>query len=285
MNNHNGAVAESRIVSGKRISCLRFGSGSPVLLTHGIPGDFRSLAPVAARLSAKWEPITVSLPTSPAGTETERPFGTARLTDDLIDVIGSLGTGPVHLVSWSYSAHAALTLAVQQPRLVASLFLYELGFPTFVCDEALLAAIRADTREAFALVEAHVTRGDLLGAVRAAIDAAAGEPGYFDNQPAFFREIHEGNARALIALFDQTPPANLSPSDLTSITCPVTIARGAKTRLCYRLVTDAAAGLMGEARFIIVRLANHMLPEHDPDRFAVLVEDHLAQAIRRKAEI
>lgn len=50
--------------------------------------------------------------------------------------------------------------------------------------------------------------------------------------------------------------------------------------MSYRLVTDAAAMLMPEARFVIARWAGHLLPEQDPARFAALVGDHLDQAIR-----
>ncbi|MCZ8135663.1 MAG: alpha/beta hydrolase [Porphyrobacter sp.] len=275
-----GGRAESHLVAATRIDCWRFGSGAPVLLAHGIPGDCRSLAPVAARLSGQWEAITVSLPTPLAGERLLRPFGTRGMADDLADVIEALGAGPVHLVAWSYSAHAALELAVRRPELVASLFLYEAGFATFVEDPAQLSAIDADVRASFGPVEAQVGKGDLLAAVRASIDAAADEPGYFDRQPAETRAIHEECAKGLVALFDQTPPSALSPADIAAIACPVTIARGANTRVSYRLVTDAAAMLMPEARFVIARWAGHLLPEQDPARFAALVGDHLDQAIR-----
>lgn len=212
-----GGRAESHFVAATRIDCWRFGSGAPVLLTHGIPGDCRSLAPVAATLSGQWEAITVSLPTPLAGERWLRPFGTKGMADDLADVIEALGAGPVHLVAWSYSAHAALELAVRCPALVASLFLYEPGFATFVDDPAQLFAIAADTRAAFGPVEAHVVKGDLLAAARASIDAAADEPGYFDRQPAETRAIHEECAKGLVALFDQTPPSALSPANIANM--------------------------------------------------------------------
>lgn len=277
---HQDCRAGTHIVASASIDCWRFGSGAPVLLAHGIPGDCRTLAPVAAILSTRWEAITVSLPTPLAGERMLRPFGTKGMADDLADVIQALGTGPIHLVAWSYSAHAALDLAVRCPRLVASLFVYEPGCATFVEDPAQLCAIAADTRAAFGPVEVHVGEGDLLAAVRASIDAAADEPGYFDRQPADTRAIQEESAKGLAALFEQTPPSALCAADIASIACPVTIARGARTRVSYRLVTDTAAMLMPDARFVIARWAGHLLPEQDPARFASLVGDHLDQVIR-----
>lgn len=282
---HDSASLESHLIAGKVISCLRFGSGRPVLLTHGIPGDCRSLAPVAARLSCKWEAITVSLPTPLAGDRPQRPFGTQGMADDLADLVAALGAGPVHLVAWSYSAHAALALAARTPDLVASLFVFEPGFPTFLKDPVQLASILADQNAAFAPVEALARAGDHVAAARAAIDAAANEAGYFDNQPEPARAVHRDNKQGIAALFEQTPPIDLTPADVAAIACPVTIARGADTRVAYRLVTDAAARLLPDARFVIARLAGHMLPEQDPARFALLVSDHLEQATNLRTDV
>lgn len=280
-----GGRAQTCRIAGADMACLRFGSGPAVLLAHGIPGDCRSLAPVAARLAERWEAITMSLPAPLAGERPLRPFGTDGMADDLADLAGALGLRAVHLVAWSYSAHAALALAVRRPDLIASLFLFEPGFATFVEDAVQQAAILADTRAAFAPVAAEIGKGNLPAALQASIDAAAGAPGHFSSQPTRIRTIHEDNARGLAALLDQTPPSTLTAAEIAAIACPITIARGAQTRACYRLVTDAAARLMPEARFVIAKWAGHLLPEQDPDRFASLVGDHLDQASRRPPPI
>ncbi len=258
------------------------GEGQPVLLTHGVLGDLRSLAPAAGELSDAFETITASLPALPAVARPSRPFGTAGQRDDIIDLIWSLGRGPVHLVAWSFSAHSALAVAIDRPDLVRSLFLYEPGFPTFIEDDAMRDAVMADMGAAFGPVAQAVESGDRKGAVRLAIDAAARRVGHHDAQPEAIRAIYRDTAHTLEAIFAQTQPIPLGSSDLSRIHCPVTVARGDGTRDCYAIVSDAAARLVPGAAHIVVPDAGHLLPEQDPARFASLVRTHLMVAEGQK---
>ena len=260
------------------IECCMQGAGAPVLLLHGIPGDLRTLLPTAGRLADRCEAITVSLPALGQGMRASRPFGTAGQRDDVIDLIRSIGRGPVHLVAWSYSAQAAMAVAITRPDLVRSLFLYEPGFPTFVETASARDEVQADTIAAFGPVAEALGRGDAEAALRYAIDGAANELGYFEAQPEALRAIHWETAGMLAALFTQTPPLALGTADLRAIACPVTVARGALTRACYRIVSDEAARLIRDTTHVVVPGAGHLLPERSPDAFSLLIRAHLDRA-------
>lgn len=263
-------------IMGAEIRYACRGTGEPVLLAHGALGDLRSLLPVAERLADDFEAITLSLPALSASERPGRPFGTGGQAEDLLDFIRLLGRGPVHLVAWSYSAHAALALAVRHPEWIRSLLLYEPGFPTFVEEQATVEAIEDDMASAFAGAAEAFAKGLEREAVRVAIDAAAMESGYFDRQPESRRMVHLDNAGSLEALFEQQLPTPIRSSHLASIGCPATVAGGSQTRTCYRLVTDAASRAMGAGCHMIVDGAGHLLPEQDAGRFALLVREHLA---------
>jgi len=267
------------------VRCRIRGDGEPVLLAHGVPGDLRTLEPVAMALSSRYRAITATLPAPRTGERPARPFGTAARVDDLTDLIEALGLGPVHLVAWSYSCHAAMALAADRPELVRSLFLYEPGFPTFLSDAGALEAVHADTMAAFGPVAAAFASGDRLAALRRAIDGAAQREGHFDTQPPALRAIHLENATMLEAVFQQTPPIPLDDAALARIRCPVTVARGAVTRACYRIVSDAAAAKIADARWVVVPEAGHLLPEERPTRFAELVGEHLAAGGAAKPDL
>jgi pimeloyl-ACP methyl ester carboxylesterase len=254
------------------------GSGQPVLLTHGVLGDLRTLSPVARDLSDMVEAITVSLPALATDARPTRPFGTAGQRDDLIDLIWSLGRGPGHLVAWSFSAHPAMAVAIDRPDLVRSLFLYEPGCPTFIQDEADRDAVLADMRAAFTPVEQAFAREDREEAARLAIDAAAQAPGYCAAQPEAIRAFYRDNVQTLEAIFAQTPPIPLGPQDLGRIRCPVTVAHGALTRAGYAIVSDTAARLVPGAARVVVPDTGHLLPEQEPARFSCLVRAHLRRA-------
>jgi pimeloyl-ACP methyl ester carboxylesterase len=271
-------AARSFDIAGAAVPYIAEGSGEPVVLAHGAMGDLRSLLPVARRLADAYQAVTLSLPALTAADRPLRPFGTGGQVADLLDFIARLGRGPVHLVAWSYAAHAALVIAARHPAMVKSLFVFEPGFPTYLDDGHAADAVMEDMMQAYEPVGAAFAACDAEEAVRQAIDAAAMEPGYFDRQPQAYRTIHLDNAGSLPALFEQTPPTVLTAAELAAIACHATIARGARTRLCYSLVTDAAARLVPGARHIVVDGAGHLLPEQDPQGFAALVREHVGRA-------
>lgn len=264
-------------VAGAELRTRHRGAGEPVLLTHGVPGDLGTLAPVADQLADRYHAITVSLRHAEMGCDGDRPFGTTQQRDDLRDLIPLLGAGPVHLVAWSYSAHAALALAVEAPDLVRSVFVCEPGFPTFVHDPEKQLLVHEDMMAAFGPVFGAISGGDLSTALRLAIDGAAGASGWFDAQPLHIRAIHERSAHMLRLLPTQTPALPLDGQALGRISCPVTLSWGSDTRACYRLVSEAAASRLPGARRIVVEGAGHLLPEADPEAFAVQVLVHLDQ--------
>ena len=249
-----------------------------MLLTHGVPGDLRSLEPVADALADRYQAITATLSAPEPGASAARPFGTGAQADDIADLIESLGLGPVHLVAWSFSCHAAMAVAANRPELIRSLFLYEPGFPTFISDSDLLEAVHSDTMAAFGPVAEAFAEGNPLAALRFAIDGAARRVGHFDGQPDHVRAIQMENVALLEAVFRQTPPIPLDAAALAQIRCPTTVAQGATTRFCYGAVSAAAADLIRGARRIVVQDAGHLFPEEEPVSFSDWVSEHLETA-------
>lgn len=253
------------------------GDGAPILLLHGALGDRRTLAPVAALLAGRCRAI---VPTQrhcgPAPRAVgDEPFGTGGQARDLVAMLDALGLARAHVVAWSFSAHSALAAALEAPARVASLFLYEPGFPTFVTDPAEQAAIAADGARAFGPVAEAAGRGDWVEAARRLIDAAAGEPGWFDAEPEAVNAIHRDNADTIGLLFRQTPPVAIPAEALARLAPPATIAWGARTTETYLIVSRAAARAVPGARAVEVPEAGHLLPEAEPGRFAGLVAAHL----------
>ena len=265
-------------IAGAELHVRRVGKGAPVLLTHGIPGDLETLAPVSDLISARYCATTVTLRHCGAGVAGDRPFGTSQQQQDLIDLVTALGREPVHLVAWSYSAHAALALAADQPELVASLMVFEPGFPTFVEDAEALDIVQRDTVSAFGPVFDALAAGRTDDALRRAIDAAAGEAGWFDRQPHRNREIHRRNAHVLPLLATQSAPLSITAQDLRTIRCPTTVSWGTETRSCYRVVAEQAAALIPSARSAVIPGVGHLLPESSPAHFADVLRTHLEWA-------
>lgn len=114
-------------INGVRLQYVEQGSGEAMVFVHGAPSDLRDWEPVREGIASRYRFLAY----------TQRYFGTApwpddgknfsiqTLADDLTKFITSLNAGPVHLVSWSYGGLIAMSTALENPKLVRSLILYE----------------------------------------------------------------------------------------------------------------------------------------------------------------
>lgn len=245
------------------------GEGPPIVLVHGALADRRLWDRHLPRLArAGHRAIAVTLPHHgpQPGPVDARPFGLRVHADALAEFITTLGAGPVHLVAWSYGAHAALTLAVEHPALLRSVFAYEPGIPTYLQAAEDLQAFAADAQALFAPVASAVAAGDLEAALVYLIDGSAGRAGGFAAQGATTRQIERDNAHTLPRLLQQAPAPALTAAQLAAIEVPTCIAVGDRTRPAYGIVARAAQAAL-PAHALTVQGAGHMWPDEDPAAF------------------
>lgn len=113
--------AAKRWVSSTGVSVELRGSGTPVLMMHGIGGNSNSCAPLARLLSSKGY-RTISWDAPGYGQSTDEA-----VHDDHVDVaaalLSELGTGPVHIFGTSWGGVIGTQIAARYPELVTSLVL------------------------------------------------------------------------------------------------------------------------------------------------------------------
>lgn len=262
------------------MSYTQTGAGDTVVLVHGALADARMWQPHQALLAKRWRTVAVTLRYH-VGSEDPRPsptraapapFGISTHAGDLATFIEGMERGPVHLVGWSYSAHAALFLACHRPQLLRSVFVYEPGFPTYVADPEALAAFETDAARMYGPLGAAVNSGDLERAVEVLMDASGQRPGYFRDQPAHRRQIQRDNAHTLPLLMTQAPPPAITAEQLRSVQVPVCVAQGAQTRPVFGVVARAAAQAMPWAHHLVIEDAHHMWPDEQPAAFCDALE-------------
>lgn len=264
-------------VHGARLSYAAEGQGPTVLFVHGALADFSMWDRHRAALAGPYRAVSFTqryFGMEPWGSDWP-PFGIETHSDDLLEVIRELGTGPVHLVAWSYAGHIALHAALRSPELFRSVFIYEPGVPTYVSDPADLAEFAADANAMFGPVFAAAQAGDNAEAVRRLIDGSGQRSGYFDAQPKERRDPQMERARTMPLQLAQSAPPVITCGQLSALTMPVCIARGEVTRLLFRIVSDAAARCIPNARHIVVPGTGHMWPDEDAAGFTATVLDFL----------
>lgn len=106
-------------------------SGSPVLLVHGFPETwwaFRKLIPL---LAADHRVFAVDLRGFGDSSTAESDYDSAVAAEDLHQLIGHLGVGPVHLSGQDISGGAVFRLAAAHPEEIRSLTAIEMGLAGF----------------------------------------------------------------------------------------------------------------------------------------------------------
>ncbi len=263
------ATVRQASVNGVSLTYLEQGQGTPVVFVHGVLSDYRVWEGQREPVAQRYRCIVLTqryYGTSPWPDRGEK-FSLATHVDDLAAVIRGLKAGPVHVVGWSYGGAIALTLAVQHPELIKSLFVYEHALMTIVADPADAKVLGEDRRDMLAPGETAFKAGDSAKAARLLVDGINGQPGMFDTLPAATRSATLDNARTLPLQFGAPPPPPISCAQLSHITVPVAIAVGELTRPFYRILADTASRCIPGSRLIVIPKGRHSAPPEAPSAF------------------
>ncbi|RBY92806.1 alpha/beta fold hydrolase [Blastococcus sp. TF02A-30] len=119
-------------VNGTTIHWVAAGStGSPVLLVHGFPETWWTFHRLVPLLAARHRVLAVDLRGFGDSGLDCPGHGSADSAEDLHQLIGQLGLGPVHLAAQDISGAAVVRLAACHPEDVRSLTAIEMGLPGF----------------------------------------------------------------------------------------------------------------------------------------------------------
>ena len=106
-------------------------TGSPVLLVHGFPETWRAFRKLIPLLAASHRVFAVDLRGFGDSDTAPGDYDSKASAEDLHQLIGHLGLGPVHLTGQDISGATVFRLAVTHPEDVLSLTAIETGLPGF----------------------------------------------------------------------------------------------------------------------------------------------------------
>ncbi len=119
-------------VNGTRLHYVPAGAdGTPVLLVHGFPESWWTFHKLIPRLAADHRVFAVDLRGFGDSDNQSGPYDSATAAEDLHQLIGRLGAGPVHLVGQDISGGTVFRLAATYPQDVRSLTGIEMGLAGF----------------------------------------------------------------------------------------------------------------------------------------------------------
>ncbi len=247
---------------GVELRVRRAGRGEPIVFVHGTMGTVVDWAPVASRLSDRFE--TNVLERRGRGRSSDAAeYSLDREVDDVRAVIDRCA-GPVHLVGHSFGAVVALLAAARSGADVASLVVFEPpiggdGDPSVLADDLdrLVAEDRPDA------------------AIARFVGAANGSTDHLDRltEPvrAGLRDAVRSAAREIRAASAVLP---FEPDMIAAVGVPTCVVLGDEQQLpTYGGVTELADRLPDGRRASVP--GHHLALLFEPDALAAVIADHL----------
>ncbi|MGZ8708166.1 MAG: alpha/beta fold hydrolase [Gaiellaceae bacterium] len=114
-------VLDPRLAAG--VHAYAGGSGSPVVLLHGLGGSAANWVRVFPGLVARHRVVALDLPGHGGSPTLSRGAGVGDFATAVAGALDELDTGPALVAGHSFGGHVALRLALQRPDLVAGLLL------------------------------------------------------------------------------------------------------------------------------------------------------------------
>lgn len=245
------------------------GSGSPLVLVHGSPGDSRSWGRVVPHLREHFRVIAVDLPGYGKSPRIDdQPSGrVARIGARLAEVI-EMHDAPVIVAGHSFGGVVALQAALQAPAgAVTKLVLFE---PVFMrglelVGDPALEAVRAH----FDDYVARVAIGE-DGAISRMVDYWFGE-GSYSQMPMAVRAYLDANA-SLNALDVRSVFNDLVKAEqLAAFSASVVVACGDRSPDVVGAISQAILRLVPNADLKTIAGANHGMLDTHPQAVAELI--------------
>ena len=268
-------MAVIKLSHGAHLNYEQFGSGQPIILVHGSPGDGRVWARVIKHLPSNMRALIPDLPgyggsDPPPCEAVQRTQAMAAAVNELIDDCAD----PVWLCGHSYGGNVALHAALDRTNRVRGLILLE---PVFT--RALeLAGEREALAQTHAYFRTYLMRVELRepDAIASMVDFWFGSGAYAKLPPhvrQFLNAAAERNAKDVEAASSEA----ILASELTSFARPVLIVYGGVSHPVAQKIAKSLCELLPQARVEPLPSANHAMLDGNPRDIAELISRFCAR--------
>lgn len=235
------------------------GEGDTVVAIHGAVSDKRVWDGYQQPISEHYHFVTYTrrfygIEPWPEG---QNVYNATVHADDLVNLIRSLGSAPVHLLARSSGGYTAVIAAVKHPELIRSLVLWEpyVGndfIPSAGFDEKSLGKV-SGWRKGFGPAVKAANSGDTKTAIKHFIEHVyeLGSGG-FSAIPEELKHMFYDNARTLPLLYSGETTDKVTCDFLGKIKVPTLVVRGGKTAEGYALTHVKAAECIPGSKLLVI---------------------------------
>lgn len=254
------------------------GQGAPLVLLHGVLGDWRSWEAVWPRFTARYRTLAYSRRYNwPNRNAHPSPHHSALVeAQDLERLLERWQLGPAILVGSSYGSYTALALAVRRPDLVRALALAEPPMLSWTGLDEAGRAIRSEFETGIRLPALEDFRA---GRDREAVERLTGGivgAAAMRQFPAWVMERRQQNMQSIRMLTLSTDEFPfLPPEAVAGIQTPTLLMAGERTPAIHSAVFERLSRGMPQARAVRVPDAGHAVDRDNPGFFSDQVLDFL----------
>jgi 3-oxoadipate enol-lactonase len=240
---------------------LDVGSGTPVILIHGLAGDYSAWLAQVDALRHRYRVIAFDNRGAGQSTQVDEPVSTADLADDTLQLMDYLRIGRAHVVGRSMGGAVAQHMALKAPQRIISLALCA----SFARLDPLGRRVLLNMREALEW------RMDWKDHARHSVQNFVSAD-FFNRQPARVEEIERliGGETRLPACYirqNEACQAHDTLPDLGRITQPTLVLAGDSDPICSLTATAMLSAGLPNARTEIFTGASHFFLMEQPEKF------------------
>jgi pimeloyl-ACP methyl ester carboxylesterase len=253
------------------------GSGTPVVLVHGLAASLELWDAVRPALAAHHRVVAFDLPGFGEASKPDAAYDPPFFVEQLRRLLAALGIGRAHLVGSSLGAGLVVRFAGRHPGVVERAVLADPGG----FGPSIHPFLRAPTLPIVGGLLARPSRPATAFGVRLGLhDRALATPEAIDAADAASRRpgAHRAFVRTLrgvttpLAVKDRASFA----ADARALTGPTLVVWGRQDRIFPVADAERAVAALPDARAVVLDGCGHFPPLERPDRFAALVLEHLA---------
>lgn len=232
------------------------GSGSSVVLVHGLGGSTAIWEPVIPALAAEFRVVAYDMRGSSRSSRPAGPWALSDLVADLDAVVDGLDLAPAAVAGHSMAGAVAIAYAARHA-----------GRARAVVGVGAVTELSDDGREAMR-TRASTVRAEGMANVAVTVATAGTAPSWREGHPDAwdaFRGVLAANDPEGYALQAEVVAALDVAADLPAVACPVLLVSGDLDVPSSPALNEANAARLREARHVLVPDCGHMVSLERPD--------------------
>jgi pimeloyl-ACP methyl ester carboxylesterase len=189
----------------------------------------------------------------------------------LVALINHLDLGAVNIAGISSGACIALRLATEHPIVVRRVLPHEPPCAEYLLDDAENKPLLDEVGELLGATARSIETGDPRGAAQRFFDELVLLP--WETLPGATQDLIAAHAVAFLGQLRDRDAVALDPDALRSVSAPVLLSQGSESHPFMSLVVEQLAGVIPNARRVILAGAGHVPHTTDPDAYVDMVVD------------